>query len=249
VLLGVSPEERRRSFEAARTRTLCGIYWLQTEAPDPATGRAGFPGLRLRGDALGTADGLAQYPYIRESRRIRAEFTILEQHFRNDQPLAKDGPVKYHDSVGLSGYRIDIHKAAKKGQSGSMTASNHGKHWVQQIPLGALIPVRVENILPACKNLGVTAVTNGSFRLHPSEWNIGESAGALAAFCLQRGLQPREVRNTPSHLADYQRELVRLGVELDWPAGFLETGRSHFSHHKQELKDADTYYFGEAWRL
>lgn len=249
VLLGVPPEERRRSFMDARQLTLAGVYWLQTEAPDPATGRQGFPGLRLRGDALGTQDGLAQYPYIRESRRIRAEFTILEQHFRNDQPLAKDGPVKYADSVGLSGYRIDIHKPAKKGQQGSMTASNHGKHWVQQIPLGALIPVRVENLLPACKNLGVTSVTNGSFRLHPSEWNIGEAAGALAAFCLSRGLKPRQVRNTAAHLADFQRELVRLGVELDWPAGFRETGRSHFSHHKQELKDADTYYFGEAWRL
>jgi hypothetical protein len=249
VLLGVSPEERRRSFEEARRFTLSGLHWLQTEAPDPATGRQGFPGLRLRGDALGSSDGLAQYPYIRESRRIRAEFTILEQHFRNDQPFAKDGPVKYADSVGLSGYRIDIHKPAKRGQQGSMTASNHGKHWVQQIPLGALLPVRVENLLPACKNLGVTAVTNGSFRLHPSEWNIGEAAGALAAFCLARGLRPQQVRRTPAHLADFQRELVRLGVELDWPAGFLETGRSHFSHHKQELKDADNYYFGEAWRL
>lgn len=248
ILLGVSPEERRRSFADARALTLSGVHWLQTEAPDPGTGRSGFPGLRLRGDALGTPDGLAQYPYIRESCRIRAEFTILEQHFRNDQPLAKDGPVKYPDSVGLSGYRIDIHKPAKRGARGSMTASNHGKHWVQQIPLGALLPVRVENLLPACKNLGVTAVTNGTFRLHPSEWNIGEAAGALAAFCLIRGLQPRQVRNTAVHLTDYQRELGRLGVELDWPAGFRETGRSHFSHHKQELKDADTYYFGEAWR-
>lgn len=248
VLVGVSPEERQRSFNEARNLTLSGIYWLQTEAPDPTTGRQGFPGLRLRGDALGSTDGLAQYPYIRESRRIRAEFTILEQHFRNDQPSAKDGPVKYSDSVGLSGYRVDIHKPAKRGGAGSMTASNHGKHWVQQIPLGALLPVRVENLLPACKNLGVTAVTNGSFRLHPSEWNIGESAGALAAFCLARGLRPRQVRAKASHLADFQRELIRLGVELDWPAGFRETGRSHFSHHKQELKDSATYYFGEAWR-
>ena len=128
-----------------------------------------------------------------------------------------------------------------------MTGNNHGKHWVQQIPLGALIPVRVENLLPACKGLGVTAVTNGAYRVHPTEWNIGESAGALAAFCLQRGLKPRQVRNTPEHLADFQRELVSAGVELDWPR--LETSRSHYSHHELELKDADTYYFGEAWRL
>jgi len=248
VLCGVPAEERQRSFNAARQLTLCGIHWLQTEAPDPATGKVGYPGLRLRGDVFGTQDGLAQYPYIRESRRIRAEFTILETHFRNDLPAAKDGPVKFSDSVGVSGYRIDIHKPAKKG-SGSMTESNHGKHWCQQIPLGALIPVRVENLLPACKNLGVTAVTNGAYRVHPTEWNIGEASGALAAFCLQRRLKPRQVRNTAIHLADFQRELVRQGVELDWPSGHRETARSHYSHHNLELKDAGTYYFGEAWRL
>ena len=45
-----------------------------------------------------------------------------------------------------------------------------------QVPLGALIPRRVENLLPACKNLGTTHITNGCYRLHPVEWAIGEAA-------------------------------------------------------------------------
>ncbi|MEN9633327.1 MAG: hypothetical protein RL077_1731, partial [Verrucomicrobiota bacterium] len=49
--------------------------------------------------------------------------------------------------------------------------------------------------------------------------------------------------------ADFQREIVRQGVETDWPAGFRETSRSYYSHHNLELKDADTFYFGEAARL
>jgi hypothetical protein len=245
VLCGVSPEERSRHLQAARQLSLSTLYWLQSAAPNP-TGGQGYPGLRPRGDFLGSEDGLAQAPYIRESRRIKAEFTVLEQHFRTDIPGNEHGPVLYPDSVGLSGYRIDIHKPTAPGKP-SITEVMHGKHWLQQIPLGALIPVRVENLLPACKNLGVTHVTNGSFRVHPTEWNIGESAGALVAFCLQNHLRPRQVRNTPVHLADFQRELVRQGVELTWPR--METSRSHFSHHNLELKDADTYYFGEAWRL
>jgi hypothetical protein len=247
-LCGVSAEERRRHFEAARQLSLSVIHWLQTEAPNPATSGRGYPGLRPRGDVFGTADGLAQFPYIRESRRLRAEFTVLEQHFRTDSPGNQEGPRKYADSVGVSGYRIDIHRTAREG-GGSITEVAHGKHWLQQIPLGALIPVRVENLLPAGKNLGVTAVTNGAFRVHPTEWNIGEAAGALAAFCLQRKLRPRQVRNTPAHLADFQRELVRQGAELDWPAGRMTTARSYYSHHNLELKDADTFYFGEAARL
>jgi hypothetical protein len=246
VLCGVSAEERRQHLEAARQLSLSTIYWLQTAAPNPATGGLGYPGLRPRGDFVGTMDGLTQMPYIRESRRIKAEFTVLEQHFRTDTPGNEHGPMLYSDSVGLSGYRIDIHKPTAPGQP-SITEVMHGKHWLQQIPLGALIPVRVENLLPACKNLGLTHVTNGAFRVHPTEWNIGESAGALAAFCLERNLRPRQVRNTPTHLADFQRELVRQGVELEWLR--MDTARSYYSHHNLELRDADTFYFGEASRL
>jgi hypothetical protein len=56
-------------------------------------------------------------------------------------------------------------------------------------------------------NIGVTHITNGCYRLHLVEWNIGEAAGGLAAYCLARGLAPRQVRNTPSLLADFQRVL------------------------------------------
>lgn len=246
VLCGVSPDEQRRHLDAARQLSLSTIYWLQTAAPNPATGGKGFPGLRPRGDFFGTADGLAQAPYVRESRRIRAEFTVLEQHFRTDSPGNANGPRLYPDSVGLSGYRIDIHKPVAPGKA-SITEVAHGKHWLQQIPLGALLPVRIGNLLPACKNLGVTHVTNGAFRVHPTEWNVGEAAGALAAFCLEKKLEPRQVRNTPALLTDFQRELVRRGVELQWRQ--MATARSYYSHHNLELKDADTFYFGEASRL
>jgi hypothetical protein len=86
-----------------------------------------------------------------------------------------------------------------------------------QIPLGALVPQRVENLLPACKNLGVTHLTNGCYRLHPIEWNIGEAAGALAAFCVAQKKSPRAVRNKTGLLADFQKLLRADGVRLEWP--------------------------------
>ena len=240
VLAGVDEDDTQRAFREARELSLSLLYFLQTEIEPGYQGRTGFPGIRPRGDVFGTDDGLAQYPYIRESRRIDAEFTVLEQHFRVDQH--PNGPVRYPDSVGLGGYRIDIHEQAK-GSKESITTASHGQHWTQEIPLGALIPVRVENILPACKNLGVTHVTNGAFRLHPVEWNIGESAGFLAAYCLDHTMTPRAVRNTPAALDDFQRLLVRQGVELAWPETIY--GRSYFSH----VEHIPNWYFGEAQRL
>ena len=77
------PTRRRKHLERAKQLSLSLLYWLQTEAPRP-DGGAGWKGLRLRPDIVGTEDGLAKYPYIRESRRIRAEFTVLEQHVGTD---------------------------------------------------------------------------------------------------------------------------------------------------------------------
>jgi hypothetical protein len=237
-ILGVPEDVARQRREEARDLSLSALYFFQHEVEPGYRGRPGFPGLRARGDVFNTSDGLAQYPYIRESRRIRAEFTALEQHFRTD--LHPKGPLLYEDSIGVSGYRMDIHEKAQGG--GSRTWDLHGKHWTQQIPMGALIPVRVENVLAACKNLGATHITNGAYRVHPAEWGIGEAAGALAAFCVERKLMPRQVRNTPRHLEEFQRALAAQGVELRWDKP--EVAKSYNSVYAT----VPGWYFGETER-
>jgi hypothetical protein len=209
-LLGVSEQEKQEHLQGSKDLSLALLYWMQTEAPRP-DGGTGYPGLRLRGDITGTEDGLAKYVYVRESRRIRAEFTVLEQHVGVEARQGKNGAEDFPDSVGIGSYRIDLHPST--GRRNYVDISSYPF----QIPLGALIPIRVRNLLPACKNLGVTHITNGCYRLHPVEWNIGESAGALAAYCLQHNLEPAKVRNTAEHLADFQSLLSRLGVRLAWP--------------------------------
>jgi len=202
----VPPEEAARHVRRAKQLSLSLLYWLQTEAPRP-DGGAGWKGLRLRPDIVGTEDGLSKHPYIRESRRIRAEFTVLEQH------LGEEARAEiFKDSVGIGSYRIDLHP------------STGGDNYIDigsrpfQIPLGALLPIRVENLLPACKNLGVTHITNGCYRLHPVEWNIGEAAGMLAVFCLANKLVPRRVRSDRGRLEEFQKRLMEDGVPLSWPA-------------------------------
>jgi hypothetical protein len=216
-LIGASEAEARKHIDGAKQLSLSLFYWLQTEAPRP-DGKQGWPGLRLRPDITGTADGLAKYPYIRESRRIKAEFTVLEQHAGRmarsallGKPEKEATAEQFPDSVGIGYYRIDLHP------------SSGGDNYIDvasmpfQIPLGALIPQRVENLLPACKNLGTTHVTNGCYRLHPVEWNIGESAGTLAAFCLERGAKPSQVRANRTRLTEFQARLTAQGVPLEWP--------------------------------
>lgn len=86
-----------------------------------------------------------------------------------------------------------------------------------EIPLGALIPRRVRNLLPAGKNIGTTHITNGCYRLHPVEWNIGEVAGALAAHCVAEGVEPRQVQAEDKRFDRFARLLDREGVQRHWP--------------------------------
>ncbi len=216
-LIEVDRESARRHLERGKQLSLSLLYWLQTEAPRP-DGGAGWRGLRLRPDIVGTADGLAKAPYIRESRRIRAEFTVLEQHVGTDArsriqglPAEQVSAEPFTDSVGVGSYRIDLHM------------STGGDNYIDvsslpfQIPLGALIPRRVENLIPACKNIGVTHITNGCYRLHPVEWNIGEAAGCLAARAVQTKSPPRQIRNDQKMLAEFQSTIQRQGIETSWP--------------------------------
>ena len=210
-VLDKSREVELEHYEAARQLSLSMLYWMQTEAPRP-DGGAGFPGLRLRPDIMGSADGLAQAPYHRESRRIRALTTITEQDVSHE--IRGDvGATRYEDSVGVGMYRIDLHPSTG-GDTYIDVASTPF-----EIPLGALIPQRMTNLLAANKNIGTTHITNGCYRLHPVEWNIGEAAGHLAALCAVTGTTPHEVHADADKLTGYQAELDAAGVERHWPEG------------------------------
>lgn len=214
-LVGGTAEEAAGHVARGKQLSLSLLYWLQTAAPRP-DGGTGWKGLKPRPDLVGTTDGLAKYPYIRESRRIRAEFTVVEQHVGTEARRKELGREEvtaeaFPDSVGVGSYRIDLHPSSGGNNYIDISALPF------QIPLGALIPRRVENVLAACKNLGTTHITNGCYRLHPVEWGIGEAAGALAAFCLERKLTPRAARNSSARLKEFQKVLAAQGVETAWP--------------------------------
>ncbi|MFZ5429108.1 MAG: FAD-dependent oxidoreductase [Bacteroidota bacterium] len=215
-LIDVDEEQFRKTVDEARELNLSLLYWLQTEVPRPDGGN-GWPGLRLRGDVMGSHDGMALYPYIRESRRIKALFTVLEEHVgvENRKLVKGEEAAKkaedYFDSVGVGFYYLDLHP------------STGGDNYIDtpslpfQIPLGALIPQRIKNLLPANKNIGTTHITNGCYRLHPVEWNIGESVGLLVVYALKYGVRPVEVRESANHLRQFQRMITSFGVETKWP--------------------------------
>ena len=129
-LIGVPGEARSASpLRRARELSLCFVHWLQTDAPRP-DGGTGYPGLALPGGP-GTQDGLAAEAYVRESRRIAAEFTVLETHVGVEARPGADRAEAFPDTIGVGCYRIDLHPStAGRGYLDIAT-------YPFQIPLGA----------------------------------------------------------------------------------------------------------------
>lgn len=207
-LIDVKPKAALKALKAAKDLSLGFCRWLQTECPRDEGG-TGYPEFAVRPDVMGTEDGLSKYPYIRESRRIRALRTVAEEDIAAE---FQSGARARHfpDSVGIGLYAIDIHPAEGEEKIPPAAAKPF------QIPLSALIPRRTQNLLPACKNIGTTHITNGAYRLHPIEWAIGEAAAQVALFCMDRRLTPQTLCGDAHRLRRLQRRLVRAGIPLYW---------------------------------
>ena len=215
-LIDISADTFRKHIDQSKQLSLSLLYWLQTEAPRP-DGGAGWSGIRLRPDMMGTQDGLAKYPYVRESRRIKAQFTVLEEHVgKANRAMVASGEqaqtaASFYDSVGVGYYHIDLHP------------SSAGNNYIDfgslpfQIPLGALLPQRMTNLLPANKNIGTTHITNGCYRLHPVEWSIGEAVGLLVSYARKKKVMPSAVREKSELLKEFQNFVRMQGIETHWP--------------------------------
>ena len=190
-------------LDRAKQLTKSVLYWLQSEL--------GYEGLYFSTEVSGTEDGLAKMPYHRESRRIVAYHTVREQDVSPEcHPTHRIAPPMPM-SVGVGAYRIDLHPSTNGADTIDISSLPF------QIPLGSLVPIRIKNLLPACKNIGTTHITNGCYRLHPVEWNIGESAGLLASFCIQSRVPPVAVLEDTNLFEDFETRLISEGVEIRWP--------------------------------
>ncbi len=191
----------------ARELTLCLLHWLQTEAPRPDGGK-GYPQWQPAPDLLGSLDGLALRPYVRESRRIKACTTLTQVDLMR--------PHTEPDAAAtIAWYPLDIHPTCRSGHSLNAAVEPF------VIPLGSLVPMAVDNLLPGSKNLGVTHLANACTRVHPAEWGIGEVAGTMAAVLLEHGCGAQELLRAGAPRNTLFTRLNGYGVPRHWPEELL----------------------------
>ena len=170
---------RDEVYRQAKNRTLGYIYYLQTEL--------GYRNLGIADDVFPTADGLPFYPYYRESRRFAGRDTMTLEAAR--RPYGFD---LYTRAVAVGDYPVDHHHNQNPRRE-ELSHLWYGKIPSFSVPLGVVIPVGVEDLLMADKNISVSWEMNGATRLQPVVTGLGQAAGALAAIAVKTGRHPSDV--------------------------------------------------------
>ena len=170
---------REEVYRQAKNRTLGYVYYLQTEL--------GYRNLGIADDVFPTADGLPFYPYYRESRRFAGRDTMTLEAAK--RPYDFD---LYTRAVAVGDYPVDHHHNQNPRRE-ELSHLWYGKIPSFSVPLGVVVPIGVEDLLMADKNISVTWEMNGATRLQPVVTGLGQAAGALAAIAVKTGRHPSEV--------------------------------------------------------
>ncbi|NJL01544.1 MAG: FAD-dependent oxidoreductase [Spirulinaceae cyanobacterium SM2_1_0] len=134
----------------------------------------------------------------------------------------------FPDGVGISVYYIDFHPCMNESPPyapGNTERQNarqgEGPSYPAQIPLRALIPQRLDNLLVAGKSIATSHVAAAAYRIHSFEWSVGAAAGTTADFALSEGVMPYELvetmpRSNPA-LRRLQERLRQEGNPPEFP--------------------------------
>jgi hypothetical protein len=134
----------------------------------------------------------------------------------------------YPDSVGIAQYAIDFHPCmtlsppeAPGNTERAGVRQAHGSAYPGQIPLRAMIPQKVDNLLVAGKSIATSFITAAAYRVHSFEWSSGAAAGITAAFALSNGVFPYELvddlPNRESMLDTLRQILERSSNPTEFP--------------------------------
>ncbi|MEM6424616.1 MAG: FAD-dependent oxidoreductase [Cyanobacteria bacterium P01_D01_bin.128] len=211
------------SLKEGENHALLFAEWLietQSQPGLPLTYLAGA------GSPLATRSGLSMYPYIREGRRIlgrsaygQETFMILESDIRTDLSKGRDFSPTV---VALAHYDVDIHGCRYRNSeiTGEAAAASVKEYVVRplQIPIEALIPIGVDNLLIGGKGIAVSHIANAMTRLHYAEWSIGAAAGATAGWTLNQdvsGLMLPDIVPTERFMP-LNEYLMSQGLRFTW---------------------------------
>lgn len=218
-LVDMSYAQRRIVYADAKQRALEFVHYLQTAAHD----RVGdfpqsFRYMELADD-YGTPDRLPPKPYLREGLRLDALMMLREQDVRTERHEPGWAREMPGDSVFAWQFNLDFHPTRRYFIDDDPSQPWQPRHYGSRdwsvdtdratFPLRGLVPVEMDGLLGASKNLGVSSMVQSALRLHGQMMHAGTAAGTVAAIALRDGVEPRAVAGSVEQVREVQGILVR----------------------------------------
>jgi hypothetical protein len=134
---------------------------------------------------------------VRETRRILGDYYLTADDLLSAR--------KFDDVIARGSYPVDIHNPNGKGTVLKRLPPDEA----YDIPLRALIPRGLDNLLVAGRCISGSHEAHSSYRVMPIAMATGQAAGVCAALAVQQDLPARQVA-----AADVQQELLGQGASL-----------------------------------
>jgi hypothetical protein len=161
-----------------------------------------------------------------EYRRLIATLAGLEGFSVLDGTLSPDKAVKrkrstiYPDSVGIGHYAIDFHpcmtehppeKPGNTEKAGERRGQ--GQAYPFEIPLRAIIPQKIDNLLIAGKSIALSHIAAAAYRVHSFEWSSGVAAGITAVYALDNNVLPYQLVESDFLIGNKQLRELRQKID------------------------------------
>ncbi len=157
----------------------------------------------------------------------------LKTRTKTECLFIKNKDFAFSDSVGVGHYQIDTHpylnyqdrffgnfktfllkirkdKLPEESPDGFYNTETNPA----TIPLSSMVTNELDYFIVGSKNIGLTQLANASFRVHPTEAHIGESAGILANFAIENKINPSEILKSEKMIVKFQEKLTSGGIYI-----------------------------------
>ena len=157
-----------------------------------------------------------------------ASFGINDPDPQIGEKVQRSRSTIFPDSVGIGHYAIDFHPcmteypAEKPGNTERQgERRGGGQAYPFQIPLRAMIPQKIDNLLVVGKSIATSHIAAAAYRVHSFEWSSGAAAGIIGTHALENGILPYELIDESylkeKELQGLQKKLQELGNPTAFP--------------------------------
>ncbi len=141
--------------------------------------------------------------YIKENRHFKGEYVLSVNDILDNRD--------FNTKIALASSPVEVGKFAEIGRKYIL-----GKPAQYSIPLGCIVPLKVENLIMTGSKISYSSLAATSAAAVSTNMTVGESAGAFAVYSIVAGKTPREVllNKSTGGLEEFTGLIKKQGVFL-----------------------------------